>query len=320
MLRLDIEDFILYLATERGLSDNYQLSTRLSLEGFAAWFERWQLVKKIGEEALKAALKQGAAVPEITVESNDVTLEHLTDYLAHKKRSGLAAASIKLIVVALKIFFRWLHARKKIKRDIAEPISLPRIERYLPETLNELQAEQLLSGVGDNDPHALRNRAILELLYASGLRVSELTNARLEELDFDARIIRVTGKGNKTRLVPVGSKACEAISRYLQQERPQHVKKKTGSEIFLSSRGTKLTTVRVWQIVKEIARNAGLSANVYPHLLRHSFATHLLGNGADLRIIQEMLGHADISTTQIYTHVDQQRLKAIHYRFHPRAR
>jgi integrase/recombinase XerD len=144
-------------------------------------------------------------------------------------------------------------------------------------------------------------------------------NARLENLDLDNGFLRVTGKGNKTRLVPVGSKARAAVALYLQRERPSLVTKKTGSELFISKRGTKLTTVRIWQIVKEIGKAAGLELNLYPHLLRHSFATHLLGNGADLRIIQEMLGHADISTTQIYTHVDQQRLKAVHYRFHPRA-
>jgi len=320
MLRTDLEDFILYLATERGLSDNYQLSTRLSLEGFAGWFERCESIKSLGEGAVEEAAKSGTSLPEIKFESRDVTHEHLTDYLAHRKRAGLSAASIKLVVVAMKIFFRWLQARKRLDRDVAEVIPLPRVERYLPETLNELQAEQLLGGIADNAPHSARNRAMLELLYASGLRVSELANARLENLDLEGRIIRVTGKGNKMRLVPVGSKACNAISVYLAQERPAMVKKRTGSEIFLSVRGTKLTTVRIWQIVKETARNAGLSTNVYPHLLRHSFATHLLSNGADLRIIQEMLGHADISTTEIYTHVDQQRLKTVHYRFHPRAK
>jgi integrase/recombinase XerD len=146
-----------------------------------------------------------------------------------------------------------------------------------------------------------------------------LTNARLENFDLDGGFIRVTGKGNKTRIVPVGTKAREAICIYLERERPIFVRKRTGSEIFLSQRGTKLTTVRVWQIVKECAKLAGIDLNVYPHLLRHSFATHLLGNGADLRVIQEMLGHADISTTQVYTHVDQGRLKAVHLKHHPRA-
>jgi integrase/recombinase XerD len=297
-MQQDIEDFILYLATERGLSDNYQISTRLSLEGFATW---------------------AARVHQLT-EVKQVELKHLSEHLEHKKRLGLSAASIKLVVVALKIFFRWLQTRKRLDHDPAEVIPLPRVERYLPETMNELQIERLLDGVPDVGPRALRDRAMLELLYASGLRVSELVNARLENLDLDNRVIRVTGKGNKTRLVPVGTKACDAIKRYVEGERPDFVKKRTGSEIFLSKRGTKLTTVRVWQIVKEIAKNADMNMNVYPHLLRHSFATHLLSNGADLRIIQEMLGHADISTTQIYTHVDSNRLKAVHHKFHPRAK
>jgi integrase/recombinase XerD len=159
----------------------------------------------------------------------------------------------------------------------------------------------------------------MELLYASGLRISELAAARLENLNLTERTLRVTGKGNKMRLVPVGRKACEAVTTYLSTERPNLVKHRTRSEIFLSSRGTKLTTARIWQIVKARARHSGLEANIYPHLLRHSFATHLLSNGADLRIIQELLGHADISTTQVYTHVDQQRLKAMHRKFHPRA-
>ena len=317
-MRTAIEDFILYLATERGLSENYQLSTRLSLEGFTLWLERRSVMGK-GE----APPKEDAAEEEtslVSVSPKDVTHQQITDYLAHKKRLGLSAASIKLIVVALKIFFRWLHARKRIGRDVAEVLPLPRTERYLPETMNELQIDHLLEGIPVDAPRGRRDRAMLELLYASGLRVSELVNARLENLDLDARIIRVTGKGNKTRLVPVGQKACDAIRAYLEKERPEMVGKRTGSEVFLSSRGTKLTTVRVWQIVKTCAKNAGLDINVYPHLLRHSFATHLLSNGADLRIIQEMLGHADISTTQIYTHVDQQRLKAVHHRFHPRAK
>jgi integrase/recombinase XerD len=159
---------------------------------------------------------------------------------------------------------------------------------------------------------------MLELLYASGLRASELVGVRLETLDLDSRMIRVTGKGNKTRIVPVGTKACEAINACLATERPRLVSKRTGSHVFLSHHGKSLTTSRLWQIVKGTAERAGIETRVYPHLLRHSFATHLLGGGADLRIIQEMLGHADISTTQIYTHVEQGRLKAVHRKFHPR--
>jgi integrase/recombinase XerD len=292
-----IESFIRYLAVERGLSDNYQLSTQRSLTDFVRWCVG---TRKI--ESFKA-----------------VTLPTVSEYLAAKKKAGLSAASIKLIVVALKIFFRFLTGKGEIRRDPTETLPLPRIERFLPETLNELQAAKLLNSVDTNAPHGLRDRAMLELLYASGLRISELVNARLENFYPDEGTIRVIGKGNKTRIVPVGRKACEALAVYLTTERPKLVKRRTGNEIFLSEHGAKLTTARIWQIVKEKARHAGLEKNIYPHLLRHSFATHLLSNGADLRIIQEMLGHADISTTQVYTHVDQQRLKAVHRQFHPRA-
>ena len=293
----EIDLFIRFLATERGLSENYQVSTRRSLSEFAAWCSSARAISSPAE----------------------VTLPLISDYLAHRKRGGLAASSIKLVVVALKIFFRFLAAKKRIERDPAEALTPPRIERYLPETLNELQVQQLIESINTAQPRGLRDRAILELLYASGLRISELANARLENFNAEERILRVTGKGNKMRLVPVGRRACEALASYLTTERPKLVKPRTSSEIFLSSRGTRLTTVRLWQIVKERARHSGLEANIYPHLLRHSFATHLLSNGADLRIIQEMLGHADISTTQVYTHVDQQRLKAVHRKFHPRA-
>src|SRR5438876_11363567 len=292
-----IDSFIRFLAVERGLSENYQLSTQRSLSEFAQW----------------CAAKKKIDDPRV------VTLPIISEYLADRKHSGLSASSIKLIVVALKIFFRFLAGKGMVERDPAEALALPRIERYLPETLNELQVEQFLEKIDTKAVHGLRDRAMIELLYASGLRISELANARLENFNTEERILRVIGKGSKTRLVPVGRKACEALAAYLSGERPKLVGRRTGNEIFLSARGTKMTRVRVWQIVKKHARKSGLEANVYPHLLRHSFATHLLSNGADLRIIQEMLGHADISTTQVYTHVDQQRLKAVHRRFHPRA-
>jgi integrase/recombinase XerD len=292
-----IDSFIRYLAVERGLSENYQLSTQRSLLEFAQWCSSRRKIDNF----------------------RAVTLPLVGDYLAERKRAGLSAASIKLIVVALKIFFRFLVSRGILTRAPTEALALPRIERYLPETLNELQVEQLIDSIETKAPLGLRDRAIVELLYASGLRISELANARLENFNAEERIVRVTGKGNKMRLVPVGRKACEALAAYLSSERPTLVKRRSGSEIFLSVRGGKLTTARIWQVVKKHARHSGLEKNIYPHLLRHSFATHLLGNGADLRIIQEMLGHADISTTQIYTHVDQHRLKAVHRQFHPRA-
>jgi len=291
-----IDRFILYLATERGLSENYQLLTRRSLEKFADW---------------AGAMKRLSSPREVELDS-------LSEYLATEKQRGLAPGSMKLIVVALKIFFRFLKMRLMTDRDPAELLSLPRLARFLPETLNPFQVNHLLEINLQGRPFPLRDRAILELFYASGLRISELAGARLENLNLQERVIRVIGKGSKTRLVPIGRIACDAIDQYLTQERIRLVRPKTGNEVFLSRHGKKLTTQRIWQIIKEIAATAGFEINVYPHLLRHSFATHLLANGADLRIIQELLGHADIGTTQIYTHVEQSRLKSIHKQFHPR--
>lgn len=291
-----IEGFILHLAAERGHSENYQLTVRRTLERFAAW------VKTQGVE-----------------EVAEVKTSHLTDYLMQRKRAGLAASSIRLELVALKIWFRWLNARRQREGDPAEVILPPRADQHLPDTLNETETRQLVESVKGHEPLDLRDRAILELFYAAGLRLSELTAARLENLSTDEGWIRVTGKGKKTRLAPVGKDALKALKRYVETGRPTLVKKKTTSWIFLSSRGDRLTNARIQQIVKERALKAGLDpARIHPHLLRHSFATHLLSNGADLRVIQEMLGHADISTTQIYTHVDQARLKEVHRKFHPR--
>jgi integrase/recombinase XerD len=291
-----IDCFILYLATERGLSENYQLLTRRSLEKFADWAQK---------------RKQRSSPSEID-------LAVLSEYLATEKQRGLAPGSMKIVVVALKIFFRFLKMRQMNDRDPAELLPLPRLARFLPKALNQVQMDHLLETNLRGRPFPLRDRAILELFYASGLRISELAGARLENLNLQERIIRVVGKGAKTRLVPMGRIACDAIDQYLTQERIHLVGRKTGNEVFLSRHGRKLTTQRIWQILKEIAATAGFEFNVYPHLLRHSFATHLLANGADLRIIQELLGHADIATTQIYTHVEQSRLKSVHKQFHPR--
>ena len=235
-------------------------------------------------------------------------------------RAGLEeqASTVRLDAVAIRIFFRFLVSRQGWLQNPAESLSLPRPEKHLPETLNPGDVRRLIESVGQGDPQGLRDRAMLELLYSSGLRVSELCNARLENLDLDSGFIRVTGKGNKTRMVPVGAPAFAAMKSYLESARPELVRPRTGAEIFLSIRGKKLTPQRIWQLIKQYAARAGLDINVFPHLLRHSFATHLLGGGADLRIIQELLGHADISTTQIYTHVEKSGLKAVLKKFHPR--
>ncbi|MEC8825920.1 MAG: site-specific tyrosine recombinase/integron integrase [Verrucomicrobiota bacterium] len=294
----DIERFLRYLAVEKGLSDNYQLSVRRALDHLSEWLENERGVTEPGQ----------------------VTLDHLTAYLAHRRLDDrVASSSLRVNLIGIKIFFRYLAGKGKVSEDVAEGIDSPKVEKYLPETLNELSVKKLLEASReDSRPLARRDTAILELLYSSGLRVSELVNARLENIYLEDGAIRVTGKGNKTRVVPVGSAALEALNCYLKGERPSLVSRQSGSEIFLSKWGKKLTTTRIWQIVKQRAKLAGIEQNVYPHLLRHSFATHLLGNGADLRVIQELLGHADISTTQIYTHVDQKQLRDVHRKFHPR--
>src|SRR5256886_8238139 len=207
-----IDSFIRFLAVERGIKETYQLSTQQSLSQFAQW----------------------CAAKEKIEHPRSVTLPVISKYLADRKRAGLSASSIKLIVVALKIFFRFLAGKGAVERDPAEALALPRIERYLPETLNELQVEQLLEQINTKVSHGLRDRAMIELLYASGLRTSELANARLENFNFEERIMRVTGKGNKTRIVPVGRKACEALAAYLSTERPKFVRRRSSSEIFLS--------------------------------------------------------------------------------------
>ncbi len=291
-----IDLFIMYLATERGLSVNYQTLVRRNLEKFAAW----------------AAENRKRHAPV------DITTDDITDYLAERKSDGLAAASIRQIIVVLKIFFRHLAGKGRVPKDVAEPILSPRQEMHLPKTLNEEQVERLLESVEPTTPLAMRDRAILELLYASGLRLAETVGAVLEHLHLEEGFIRVTGKGNKTRVVPVGGRARAAIDHYLRSGRPKLVKPKTSSHLFITVRGTALSPSRLWQIVRERAQRAGIKEPVHPHRLRHSFATHLLGGGADLRVIQEMLGHADISTTQVYTHVDERRLKEVHRKFHPR--
>lgn len=293
----EIEQFLMYLATERGLSTNYQLTVQRSLDAFAGW--------------LQGVAKAGGL--------ERVDARQITDFLAFRKRAGLRASSIRLDAVAIRIFFRFLVARRGWAANPAETLSLPRPEKFLPETLNPGQVRQLIESVDAREPLGLRDRAMLELLYSSGLRVSELCGARLENMNLESGFVRVTGKGAKTRLVPVGEPAGTAIAHYLASGRPHLVGRRTGAEIFLSVRGKKLTPQRVWQLIKAYAARAGLEANVYPHLMRHSFATHLLAGGADLRVIQELLGHADISTTQIYTHVEKSGLKAVIKKFHPRA-
>ncbi len=283
----------MFLATERGLSNNYQLLVRRNLEKFSNWLND---IKQL----------------------DSITTDDLSEYLSKRKKEGLAASSIRQNVVSLKIFFRFLCNNKILSEDIAEGLFSPKPEQLLPKTINQKDVKQLLESIETSDPLGMRDRALIELLYSSGLRLGEIMEALLENLYLEEGHIRVTGKGNKTRIVPIGKKALEEINNYLDKGRKKLVNSKSTSHIFLSIRGKKLSPSRIWQIVKERSKRAHIKSPIHPHQLRHSFATHLLSGGADLRIIQELLGHADISTTQTYTHVDEKGLKKVHKKFHPR--
>lgn len=303
-----IDAFILYLASERGLSVNYQLSTRYSLEKFGSWL---------------AASDKGYTMI-------NVTREMIVEFLEQSKKATTSESSMRILTIAIRVFFKWLTRFQMIPENVAIYVLPCKVKRILPEALNEVSAEDLIESIRVDQPLGLRNRAMLELLYSSGLRISELITSVVTNLNLDKGLIRVTGKGNKTRVVPVGQKAIASLADYLARERPALAKKTNkrkgrgseteGPELFLTVDGKKLTPSRVWQIVKQCGIEAGIHDNVYPHRLRHSFATHLLSNGANLRAIQEMLGHADISTTEIYTHVTPSKLKEDHLRFHPRAK
>ena len=304
-LEEEVDGFVLYLATERGLSTSYQLSVRRTLDRLVQWAE-------------------GRG----TGGWGEVDTEGLSAFMGELKEGGLSPESLRVAVVHLKVFFRWMAGRGVTAGDPAEGLLAPKTGGSLPETMNQELVRRLVESVDVTKRLGARDRAILELFYASGLRLSELCGARLEELDMEEGFLRVTGKGDKTRVVRVGGRAREALGHYLERERKELVMRATrgsasrgarsSSWIFLSVRGGALSPDRVRQIVKERARAAGIEQRMYPHLLRHSFATHLLENGADLRVIQELLGHADLATTQVYTHVDQKRLKEVHRKFHPR--
>jgi len=289
-----IDGFIKFLAIERGLSDAYQQSVARSLASLSHWLSEKNLALR------------------------EIGTDELADFLKQRKAEGLQSSSRRLTTVHLKIFFRWLAQAGVIEMDPAESLIAAKPDQSLPETLSVALVKQWLESIPTDVPLGARDRAILELFYSSGLRLAELCEARLEWLDMEEGFLRVTGKGSKTRLVRVGGSAQQAIKDYLSNGRPKLVKRRTSSHIFIGIHGSPLTPERIRQIVKTRAKLAGIDSKVYPHLLRHSFATHLLEGGADLRVIQELLGHADISTTQIYTHVSSKGLKDTHRKFHPR--
>jgi integrase/recombinase XerD len=256
---------------------------------------------------------RGAASPP------DVTSRLLREYLYHLKDLGLAPASIRRNVSSLRTYFKFLIGEGHIARDPSERLESPKRWRSLPEVLTVAEIDRLLAAPLLDDPLVFRDRAMLEIAYGAGLRVSEWISIGLRDLMFDDGLVRVFGKGSKERLVPIGRRAIGALATYVRELRPRLEQGEGKGVLFLNARGEPLTRMGAWKILRKYVERAGIEKHVSPHTLRHSFATHLLEGGADLRAVQEMLGHADISTTQIYTHVDREYLRSVHRQFHPRA-
>ncbi len=250
---------------------------------------------------------------------SNITSDHISSFFKVLKNLGLAGSSSARYFSSLKGFFLYLLKNKYILKNPIEKISAPKISKKLPGVLDINEVEKILSLPDVKDKLGLRDKAILELFYACGTRVSELLNLKVNDLFLTDEIIRVFGKGSKERLIPIGSSAIKWINEYLKKSRPLLMKKmKSENYLFLNSRSSKLSRMGIWKIIDRYVKEAGITKDVHPHTFRHSFATHLLEGGADLRAVQEMLGHADISTTQIYTHIDRDYIKQVHKQFHPR--
>jgi len=291
-----VDQFLDFLALERGLSPNTRSAYGTDLREFV----RFLYGQKAGS-------------------FGEVTRRHIVNFLMEAREAGLRTTTLARRLAAIKVFLRYLQQEGMLLKDVAETMDSPRLWNLLPDTLTTKETERLLGAPDLEKPLGLRDRAILEVLYGSGLRVSELAGLTLDQIHIDERYLRCIGKGRKERIVPFGDSAKLWLQRYLSEERPRLARKSQSPAVFLSRRGGMLDRRTLWRSVRAYARRAGLAKDVHPHTLRHTFATHLLANNAPLRVIQEMLGHADIGTTQIYTHVDSSRLKSIHEKFHPRA-
>ncbi len=241
------------------------------------------------------------------------------DFLLDGKKKGLATSTLSRRMVAVKVFFRYLQQEGLITENVTEAMDSPRLWRMLPDTLSIAEVQQLLHAPKGDSKLPVRDRTILQTLYGSGLRVTELCTLEIDDLHLDEGYLRCRGKGRKERVVPVATSAADQLRFYLDEVRPAFKQAAERPELFLTRLGSPFSRKGIWKMIKTYTHKAGIIKNVTPHTLRHSFASHLLENGAPLRVIQEMLGHADIATTQIYTHVDASRLKSIHAKFHPRA-
>jgi integrase/recombinase XerD len=290
-----IQQFLQYLTVEKGLSSN-------TIESYGADLKRYS-------EFLKArALNR----------LEDVTRRDLLDFLAARKQNGLSSRSLSRQIATLRNFYRFLNQEKILQTDPTQNIESPRDWRRLPKTMALEEVERLLNLPKGPTPSAVRDDALIELIYATGLRVSELTTLPLQAVNTDVGYVLATGKGGKQRIIPMGAMALQKLKTYLETARARLAKGRGSDRVFLNRSGDGLTRQGCWKLLKHYVRRAGIKRSVSPHMLRHSFATHLLERGADLRSVQAMLGHADLSTTQIYTEVTRHRLKQIHRQLHPR--
>jgi len=294
-MEAQIRAFLNCLRVEKGLSDNTLMAYRRDMAKF------------------------GAFAAERRLEVRDVHRGDVVDFLGSLYGKGLDSRSVARHLVTVRNFFRFALTEGYIEDDPAATIESPKFRQSLPEFLSLEEVERLLRQPDTSGPQGARDRAIIELLYSCGLRVSELCGLRVSDLQMDPGCLRCVGKGNKERLVPVGRQALNAVRRYLRTARPKMLGGGSSPHLFLNRRGRPMDRVAIWKILAEYGRKAGLRKSLKPHMLRHSFATHLLDRGADLRSVQLMLGHSDISTTQIYTHVVEERLKQTYKAHHPRA-
>ena len=297
-MNLTIEDFIHYLVVERGLASNTIESYKRDLVKYAEYLKKVETVSSFEE----------------------VTREHIIAFMRYMMENGKSSKTIARHVASIRSFHQFLLREHIVDKDPSVHIETPQVERTLPKVLSPDEVEALLTAPDESTPFGKREKAMLELLYATGIRVTELMNLNVEDVHMTMGFVRCIGKGDKERIVPMGKMASEALQKYIEESRPKLLKRNQKEEaLFLNHHGRRLTRQGFWKILKKLALSAQIEKELTPHTLRHSFATHLLENGADLRAVQEMLGHADISTTQIYTHVTKKRLKDVYNEFHPRA-
>ncbi|ACV62881.1 tyrosine recombinase XerD [Desulfofarcimen acetoxidans DSM 771] len=296
-MQIMLDNFIYYLAVERGLAENTLSAYRMDLQNFLSFCQDKQI--KSWSDAGK----------------NTILM-----YMMFLKQQAMSPATISRRLAALKSFFRFLTSEQVVEFSPTESMESPKLSQKLPNVLSTSEVELLLMQPKISQPAGIRDKAMLELLYATGIRVSELVDLNLEDVSIAEQFIRCYGKGSKERIVPLGSLSASFVEEYLQKGRVKLIKKaQTTNALFLNHHGQRLTRQGFWKIIKKYGRQGKIDKPITPHTLRHSFATHLLENGADLRSVQEMLGHADISTTQIYTHLTKTRLKEVYKNSHPRA-